>query len=85
MAPTASCGPSSAAMPASCTNGGTHEVELTKNRTSGSTSGAGTAAKPQRQPVIAYVFDSPSSTSVRSSSEPKRVMLENGSSYCSCE
>ena len=40
-------------MPASCTNGGTHDVLLTKKRVSGSTSGSGTAAKPQRQPVIA--------------------------------
>ena len=78
MASTASCGPVSAATPASCTNGGTHDVELTKKRTSGSTSGSGTAAKPQRQPVIAYVFESPSRTIVRSSI-PGRDAIEANS------
>jgi hypothetical protein len=36
-------------------------------RVSGSTNGSGTAAYRQRQPVIEYVFDSPSSKAVRSS------------------
>lgn len=36
-------------------------------RVSGSTNGSGTVAYPQGQPVIEYVFDSPSSRTVRSS------------------
>ena len=39
IAATASCGPVSAATPARCTNGGTHEVEFTKKRVNTSTSG----------------------------------------------
>ena len=34
---TASCGPSSAATPASCAKGGTHDVEFTKKRVSDAT------------------------------------------------
>ena len=40
-------------MPAAWTNAGTHETEFVINLVSGSTSGSGTAAYPQRQPVIA--------------------------------
>ena len=52
---------------------------LTKKRVSGSTSASGTAAKPQRQPVIAYVFESPSSRIVRSSIPGSEAMLANSS------
>ena len=64
---TASCGPSRAATPASWTNGGTHEVELTISRVRGSTSSEGTAAYPRRHPVMANVFEKPSRRIVRSS------------------
>ena len=42
---------------------------------------SGTAAKPQRQPVIAYVLEKPSSSTVRSSRPGSVAMVANSPSY----
>ena len=67
IAATPSCGPSSAAIAAYWLNADVQETELIASRVTGSTSDGGNTPKPSRHPVIAYVFDQPSSSTVRAS------------------
>ena len=59
-------GPSSAAIAACWLNADVHDTELMASRVTGSTRAGGNTPNPSRQPVIANVFDHPSSRIVRS-------------------
>jgi len=67
MRPTASCGPSSAAIAACWAKLAVQLTELEMSRSTCGMSSAGKTPKPSRQPVIAQVFDQPSRMIVRSS------------------
>ena len=68
-------GPSSAAIAACCAKAVVHDTVLTMSRVNGSTRCAGTAAMPRRHPVMANVFDHPSSRIVRSAMPSSAAML----------
>ena len=85
IAATPSCGPSSAAIAAYWLNAEVQETELIASRVTGSTSAAGKTPKPSRQPVIAYVFDHPSSRIVRSAIPSKSSTLACASPYRSAQ
>src|SRR5260370_12692595 len=72
---TPSCGPSSAAIAAYWLNAEVQDTELIASLVTGSTSAGGKTPKPSRQPVIAYVFDQPSSKMVRSAMPSKSSTL----------
>ena len=63
---TSSWGPVSATSPAFWTNVAVHELELFMSAAMWRAIGSGMIPKPSRQPVIAYVLEKPSTTTVRS-------------------
>jgi len=66
MSATGSHGPVSATIAAYWLNADVHDTELIASRVTGSTRAGGNTPKPSRHPVIANVFDQPSSRIVRS-------------------
>ena len=75
---TTSCGPRSAASPASWTKEAVQVFELIISRTACGASAAGKRPQPSRQPVIAYAFENPSTRMVRSSI-PGNAAIEGSS------
>src|ERR1700685_2735782 len=85
MAATPSWGPSRAAISAYWLNAEVQETELIASLVTGSTSAVGKTPKPSRQPVMAYVFDQPSSRMVRSAMPSNSSTLACGSPYRSAQ
>ena len=76
MASIGSHGPLTAARIARWENADVQLTELMMRRVMGSTSLGGMAANPRRHPVIAKVFEQPSSRIVRSAIPSRVAMLE---------